>query len=131
MARLAFSAAPGRRELDRVTAISNPTTMTISPIRIMARKAALYIRARAGDRNCFIKANRGAWQPFRKGSARWKSVSRQFTLAGWETLSPPLASINWMIRSRPSLFLRFVMTNGRSPRIRLVSISIFSSDAPT
>src|SRR6516225_3123201 len=36
-----------------------------------------------------------------------------------------------MMRSSPWLFLRLDMTNGRSPRIRRASASIFSSDAPT
>src|SRR5689334_4123543 len=46
-------------------------------------------------------------------------------------LRPPLASMNPIMRSSPSLFLRFVITNGRSPRIRRASVSIFSSEAPT
>src|ERR1700676_5713014 len=40
-------------------------------------------------------------------------------------VSPPLASIKPMMRSSPSLFFRLVMTKGRSPRIRLASVSIF------
>jgi len=46
-------------------------------------------------------------------------------------LRPPLASMKPMMRSSPSLFFRLVITKGRSPRIRLASVSIFSSDAPT
>jgi hypothetical protein len=44
---------------------------------------------------------------------------------------PPLVSMKPMMRSSPSLFFKLVITNGRSPRIRLASVSIFSSDAPT
>src|SRR5258707_10447885 len=55
----------------------------------------------------------------------------QLALARGAGLRPPLASIKLTMRSRPSLFLRLVMTKGRSPRIRLASVSIFSSDAPT
>src|SRR3984957_15003668 len=40
-------------------------------------------------------------------------------------LRPPLASMKRIMRSRASLFLRLVMQNGRSPRMRLASGSIF------
>jgi hypothetical protein len=45
--------------------------------------------------------------------------------------NPPLASMKATMRSRPSPFFRFVITKGRSPRMRRASVSIFSRDAPT
>src|SRR3954469_15953935 len=44
---------------------------------------------------------------------------------------PPLASMKPTMRSSPSLFFRLVITKGRSPRILLASVCIFSREAPT
>ena len=45
--------------------------------------------------------------------------------------SPPRSSRKRTILSRPSPVRRLLSTNGRVPRMRLVSRSMFSSEAPT